>query len=285
VTQNALDKDSASQYTILIQFTWGDSNVARYAQWNSDVAISGLGTFISEPTLEADVGLQHGGIEDKPSSVKISSAVEPIAEIVRGFAHAPVNVVVWQVDPFDPGTTLRELIRGDIGRVKKNPGGVAAIVKFTVVDIKSKLDTQIGLYTTPTCQWIFGDPLTCQYALAANTKACNITGYQTSARNEITVGGFSGGAPDLTNLRWARGYIDVDGLRIMIREVIDNGDGTADIKLGRIPPPSWDGATSVSMVPGCNKQLSTCRDIHDNEANFLAPGISIPAYNPVLATA
>jgi hypothetical protein len=59
-----------------------------------------------------------------------------------------------------------------------------------------------------------------------------------------------------------------------------NPDPVVELLLREIPPPSWIGET-ITLTPGCDGNLSTCRTVWDNEARFLGLGFSMPTRNPV----
>lgn len=266
--QTSIDTQAASQYAIIACISWGDSSEVRLARWADDITVDEI-VYSSEPTLEVDLGLQHAGLNDKPTYLKVRSDIEPFATAINGYAHAPINVTIYQLDPADPDNTARRLFEGQISEITKNSGGVKGLVKCKIPSKKAMLDISLGLFTTPSCQWRFGDPNTCRKTRPEFTA----TVVSTSDPNNVSLE-ISGGSLDST---YRRGWVEVDGLRVMIRAV----RSSTLVELVRVPPPRWVGE-SIRFVAGCDKQLSTCRDEWDNEANYMAPGYTIPPYNPIV---
>lgn len=283
MAQTTLDKAPASQLAAMVTFEWG-SQTARYTSVSQDLTVTGEGSFLAEPTLEVRMDSRHGGLEDKPHSGKISTDREPFATLSEGYAHAPISVTLAHCDPLDPDNTYRVLAKGNLREAVHNANGDPSLSRFKVASRKALLaGVSLGLYTTPYCQWRFGDancgvnPTVTEHAVLSVSDP-NPTSLEI---NRDIVGSI--GSRDFTETKeWRRGFVEYEGLKILIREV-EQVSGTALLTLSKVPPPSWDGQ-SVSMNPGCDKQLSTCRSVWDNDANFQGPGISIPKYNPIINT-
>lgn len=278
MAQTNLDKSAASQMAVWIDLTFGGTTLY-YISGSRSVKIGGKFGDIYTPAkgLEATIGRNHGGISDQPSFFQMADTLEPLATMIQGYVHAPVSVRIGHVDPADgDGIYERLLYVGRITKVTKNPSGRQGIVRAECLGTKSLLKISLGLSLTPTCQWRFADASTCQatkVTIAGTVSAVRVTG-----NTEVEV---AGTFPDLTPELWKRGYLEVDGARVMIRQVSAIAGG-AKFTTTRVPPDSWVGM-AASVNSGCDKQPSTCEDIYDNINNINAPGISIPPYNPLVS--
>jgi len=74
------------------------------------------------------------------------------------------------------------------------------------------------------------------------------------------------------------GYIEKDGIRILIRKTSGN-----ELKLIRPIPPEWIVGTELKLVPGCNKTPCDCLYKWNNINNFLGLGIKMPNADPLTA--
>lgn len=86
--------------------------------------------------------------------------------------------------------------------------------------------------------------------------------------------------PNSTGRRFERGYLENDDLRIMIREQTS----LVEVQLIREPPPEWVPGFKVSVTPGCDKTIETCRAEYDREERFGGNGFAIPRYNPLFGS-
>jgi outer membrane protein assembly factor BamB len=73
------------------------------------------------------------------------------------------------------------------------------------------------------------------------------------------------------------GYVEKDGVRILIRETVGN-----EIRLIRPIPPEWTVGSELKLVPGCNKTLCDCFYKWNNLTNFHGLGIKMPSSNPLV---
>lgn len=274
-----LETQPSNQLAVLLTLTYGDSgspHVKRYTHW--DEALSVLGnTFESVPSLSVDLGEQTSTLEDRNTTIDISKKFEPFATLASGAKHARVKVLVQQINPLDP-TTLRDLFFGFIGKVTKNPGGRAGLVRATCTGVKSQLQQiRMGIPATTECQWQFAGH-GCEVDRSAHTYVGTVSAIGDPSHNSVTLTlpGVTTPATELANAFFRRGQVVVDGLPIPIRA--SREDGRFD--LFQIPPASWLGK-ACTLLPGCDKRLLTCRNVWLNEERFLGLGIAIPPKNPL----
>lgn len=274
MTQTDLDKKAANPFVVLVTLSYGETPTERrYVRHSTDVTL-GSDTFTAAPTLAVTLKEQHGGTDDDGAEVTIDAGLAPFDNLSSGEPHARVAVKIEEADPDDAGTR-RELFYGWIRTVRVAPSGRSRLATATVEGIKSRLKVAMGVPATTTCAWRFGDAR-CGVDVAAQREVGTVTALETNGeRNRLTVD-FGTSTPDLSNSRWRRGYLEVDGLRLMIRKSFN--DGRFD--LVRIPPARWLNA-EVTATPGCDKTISTCRSVWDNEEHFGGLGYAMPARNPI----
>lgn len=71
--------------------------------------------------------------------------------------------------------------------------------------------------------------------------------------------------------------------------VVDGGltwtaESVGRFSLMRQPPAEWAGQ-ALTLVPGCDGNIITCRDVYDNEERFTGYGYATPTRNPLYETA
>lgn len=258
------------QLAWLIVFQWW-TQTRRYAVWERPLFHNGL-EYQPLPKVAINFGNQQGGTEDVPVDVTLPRTVEPAPGLTTGRAHAPTTCSIWECDASNVDETARLVYRGRVHSAHRNPAGRTNQVRIRLEGPKSRLKVPLGIIATTTCVWRFGGP---QCRREIETESGTIAGIGVDgdvSRIEIT------GLSTLSNDHWSRGWVEVNGLRIMIRA--SNGDGTFD--LARIPPADWINQTAT-VSPGCSGTIEQCR-FWENESNFGAIGIAMPAYNPVFET-
>lgn len=231
------------------------------------------GVFRSIPAIDAELPEEVGTLERKTGKIK-APRDDFFDRISNGEPHSKVIVRVGEVN-FD-GSTIEAkwLTQGVALLATRNPDGVESLVEIEFASERGvMLDTKLGICCTEECAWIFGG------------KGCGIdveslveTGTLTEADGfNVTITGISAQAAT----HWRRGSVRLDGLDLMIR---DYDPTFPDVwNLYRQPPADWLGA-DVDLVPGCDGQLSTCRDEWDNESESGFFGFGMLPYDPRLET-
>lgn len=279
--QNIQHTSSYAPYTVLVTFTWGDSNVARYCKWTQDL-VAGSETFIAEPRIAAKLKKpMEGGTSAEEAEITLPLTRAPMDTAALPYKHATIKVKIEEFSPGSP-SSRRSLFFGRVGKIKISSSGSGGVAKIQVKGVKARLaETTIGLQALTSCANTFGVGK-CKFDLAAAKQVFVPTQFfHSTIPNRIQ--GTITGSPNMDNERWARGYLKFDGVSITIRKIEDEGTNpnpTVTISLREIPPPSWLGQ-SVDIFPGCKKTPAACKDPFRNQARqFMGLGISMLAYNP-----
>lgn len=264
--------------TVLVRFTWG-SNTVYLCRYTEDLTF-GTVTYTATPSLQVTMQRLQGGLEDDEVEISARGSISPFSTLARPFRHARVNVTVYEAVPGEEDT-FREVYYGHVTKATQNPQGKYAVVLLRVSGIRARLSPPegsppgLGFPALSTCVWRFGDK-NCKVdaeSLALTGKEITELGTD-NYMTRITV---DLGVDPAPNSEFNRGYVEVDGLSIMIRQSLE--DGRFD--LASPPPPEWDGVTTAIIRPGCDKQKTTCSGTWDNLSEFGGCGIVMPAYNPV----
>lgn len=281
-----LDTSSATMYVPLVTFKWGASSEARYCRATSNISI-GNNVWIAEPRLEWVFDSALGsGTEDSPLTLKMPMSLPPMLTAALPFKHSKVEVILEELATSSlPGNVVvsdleskTELFTGRMRGITTRTSGEDGMVNCKVVGRKADIKGTLGITAMTGCAWQFGDSNSspCGKSLAPIRLSGTITGYrQNNIDNRILV--TLAGSPDLANIRWSKGYVEFDGLKIIIRRSID--DGTHRFDLREMPPPSWNGA-AVTLTPGCGKSLENCQ-YWNNESRFAGFGRNMPLRNPI----
>lgn len=273
----------ALQVATLVTLTFGATpTVVRYTNWTENIVL-GSDTFLSETTLEVELGQQHGGTEDKPSKLTIASGREPFNRLITGYRHARV---VSKVEEIVPGNsaTRRVLHYGSIGFVTRNPNGKPGIVRADLIGLKARIaEVRGSIPMTSTCDHIFNSDISLCRVVGADAwkQLGTVSGIHATEKNVVicTLPGVSSPAVELAAERFRRGRVTVDGLSLQIKKSREDGS----FEMFGLIPPWWVGA-NCEVSPGCDGRIESCR-LWNNENNFRGLGIKIPARNPVFEEA
>lgn len=256
---------------VLFRYDRGAGEVVdRYCNAERPITHAQLGVLTPEPTLTLHK-FEVGGNTD-PDEVEVqmryrTPSREPLATYANGAPHAPISVEIWQLLDSDPDGTEELLYQGRLDELRLDAQGVATL---KVAGVKNLLlDRPLGLAATTRCGLRYGSTL-CGIDLEAEREDGTISAI---AGTEVTLTGLT----TTTAGYWHRGYAQLGGLRILIREHLSG----SVIKLQRAPPADWSGQV-VTLTPGCDKDIATCRT-KGNEEHFLGCGIAIPAANPLVS--
>lgn len=269
-----------------MRLLWGDPDF--YSKWyltNADEDLIAApppnntqALFEATPLLNITAQANSGTFEQKawtfdvPYTAAHSTFLDPITS---GRAKPQVLITAWEY--FIEGSEVQILthLSGKISKVTKNPGGRQELVRFEALTVKNDIKRAMGLAALPSCQWEFGDLKTCGLALDSLKEGGSLDAI------DGLVATITGLSPQRDKY-WHRGYIEKDGIRILIKEWIQ-GD---TFILGKFIPFSWEEVLPVNVIctPGCDKLLTTCDLWGRLTDSFSGFGRAIPAYNPTLGT-
>lgn len=270
---NAIDLAPKEVFQTL-HFIYGDTPTHKtYTDRSSDfVADDGL-NYVSTPNIEVDLPDNDGGLAEK--EVKITMLVDAFTGVLGSTSrHAPVKLIVREYTMpavGGPGATVKTTFVGRVSRTVKNHQGQSNLVLIQAIPFKSRLGFPLGFSCNHECENALGDAL-CKVDMNADGRTQ--TGVLDAVDGKIaTISGLTL-KPDRF---WHRGYVQFDGLTIMIQEW--RAADAQTFVLVRRPPSSWIGQP-IQVFAGCDKSKGTCALRYNNEDNFNGPGFAIPAYSP-----
>lgn len=158
---------------------------------------------------------------------------------------------------------------GLVATAEAYPNGDHGVIKIVGLPTKGMMDLYGGIPLTNQCAWILGEGK-CGVdvdALSETALVDSIDGLQITFDSLATT----------TAGYWHRGFVSYDGLNIGVR-IYTTG---TSMELVALPPTSWVGKT-VTLIPGCDGTIETCRSKFDSEETFGGAGYAIPSVNPIL---
>lgn len=270
-----------SKVFLAVEFSYGDPTTpsyARVANYPVNVTVDG-DSYTSLMALDVELPDDRGSLIEGSATLTVPvSAHALFTALSSGEAHSPVFVTVKEVrrTPDDLTEEVFTLFVGRASKALKNFRGRRELLGIRAVGTRSRLDVPLGIQCNSQCAWTFTgngceiSPVGLSQSgtlYSLNRFSAYITGLSQTP--------FFGGAT--TSAYWLRGYVEKDGLRILIR---DWSSILPELfELARVPPASWIGQT-VSVFPGCDKSLATCQNQWGNEEHFGGFGIAMPAYKP-----
>lgn len=275
----AVQHTSSVPYTVLVTIEWG-TNTVRYVRWDKPI-VDGINEFTPVPSMSArPKNSNEGGT--KPQEVEITLPVDlpPLTTALLPFKHAIMKVKIEEFSPSNPGSR-RSLFYGTITSIRV--ASTAKLATMTAAGVRAQLaQAKLGMPALTKCLHTYGRgdckaPIESQRVFGTVTQTAGVDG----SPNRCTIS-FSGAGYDITNSKFHFGYLQSDGLQLTIRQVAEEGiglDPTIKVDLKDVMPSYWQGRT-ITMYPGCSKQITDCRSSFRNqESQFLAPGVAMLPYN------
>lgn len=254
---------------MLVEFSFGDPSsptIYRFTDWKAPISLFGK-TYAATPSMDVGERINTAGMNDK--SISVTLPVNAFtANLSYGEPHAPVSVVVREYLIAEADSSADIIFIGFVGRTIQNHEGERERIRIECSNLKARFDIVLGISSTPHCAWtLFGKGC----GLAEVNQTATITDI---AKATLTMSGLTFPKPAYFH----RGWVEVDGLRIGIR---DHQATDTTMVLVREPPRLWLGR-SAKVVPGCAKTIQICRSTWNNEQNFCGLGYAIPEYHPVI---
>lgn len=255
---------------MLVTFAWGASGIRRYTDWTSPVSFLGE-RFESVPSMEIGWPENSGALKEKPFTITLPLDLFT-TRISSGEPHQIIRVAVREYVIGEQDSSADIIFNGYAARAKRSADAQSGTVRIECSNIKQRFNIPLGLMITGFCQHTFGEDGCDSFRKVALTETRQVVAID---RNRITLEALNAITP------WRRGYVELDELRIGIRDY-DTLIDPNQLVLVRDAPTSWLGQ-DVDCVPGCMKDIDACR-AHLNEERFLGAGIAIPSYHPVIET-
>lgn len=267
------------QSFLLVEFLYGDPRSPTYSRFtdqSSDVDALGV-RWTAVPDMEVRVPSNIGTLADKQLELEMKLQSGFLTDVSGGEPHSPVVVTVREMSiatDDGSGPQIITLFAGRLINTRRNPASRTESVRLIAVHSKARLAIALGMPANHHCVWTFTGR-----GCAVSPVALAETGTITSIIGKVaTITGLADHSADTTGRYWHMGYLEIAGLRITIR---DWQIATPTVfQLAKEPPAGWASA-SVSVFPGCDKTIETCRARWDNEENFGGFGYAVPAYHPV----
>ena len=264
-----------------VEFEYGDllgvRTFVRYVLRAGSEVLFGE-TFGSMPGGDLEIGASTISFADKPLTVILPLIPTLFSDQISNGEPFPETLVrVWEVTRslISGAEEVFKIFDGKLGKAVRNYRGREGLVGLECVSVKGQLATPMGIQINAQCPWVLGSEA-CGVDLPPKHDACTPL---TIGNREITV--FWNTGPVLEQEYYFRGYLKYNDLRIPIRSW-DFQDVTR-IGTSTTVPVSWLGKL-VTVVPGCDKTIETCRARWDNEARFGGSGFKMPAYKPNFET-
>ena len=258
---------------VLLELTVQGYTTERYTSHYTEVTYSG-NTYETMQAMEISSAVSTSNIEFAECAI---SGLEPVNEIALGlFYHVPytsVSAKILQCD-IDPTTDIAtnpiHVYDGPIYTV--SPNMVSGYMSVECRDRKYYTDITAGSPCTEQCGAPeFGDSKICQKSVTAKQFTINdISGNNVTVADTVTdpAGVFN------------KGYLEYEGVRITVRYWSTG----STFQLKRPAPANWLGQ-AVLFYYGCDRSLSSCRNIHNNETRFWGTGYGMLDYDPKYSSA
>ena len=276
----AIDLPEKETY-LLVSFEYGDPDNPSFANYtNRD---EDVGPFQSVPSIEVKLPEMGGTLEDRGVQIQmpLDSFTDPLTS-GEAFSDTFVTIqeIIRPVTAGDAGSAFIHF-RGQVTRTWRNRGGRRDNLMIEALPVKSDLDVPLGLPANHHCVWTLnksGCNAEDNGGGAGSGKPSGLLqtgGTISSIDNKVVTLTADPSAP--TAKHWHRGYMELDGVRVDIRDWNDSDIRT--FYMTDHVPSSWVGQ-SVQIFAGCDKTIETCRARWSNEKNFGGAGYAIPAYMP-----
>lgn len=284
-----LDSQNKEQFYIFdLQF--GDPSLPswyRFTDWTRGVNVVGL-SYDSVPELEVRWPNRDGGLTPEALALRVPTSIATFGRLAGPESIESVYLTVTSVLRSSTNDAEEERYVEYTGRFHKaidNYQGSQGVALLEFTDrLKGDLDVALGVPALHTCVWTFGNERgsPCGLDVATFRQTATVNG-TTSGGYIVSLSGLSvpttpGGGAGASGY-WHRGYLELDGLRLGIREWL--AAAPSQFKMSEPVPDSWVGE-DVTATPGCDKLLQTCQERWDREESFGGIGYAMVPYNPNL---
>jgi len=234
-----------------------------------DNRIYGINVYRSVGSLELGIHRIGSALDTKEyeiSNIPIQGTF--LAQLSNNYPFSSIAVTVRELDidiDTDAVLTERTLFKGLVYQAAPMP--LQGHMKLLCRGWKYYTDITAGVPCTEQCAWSVlggrgcGASVTIEHHVVDSVSGLNLT--------------IVGPLIDTTPFLFNKGYVELDGARIKTKY---HQSGNI-FQLDTAPPSDWVGEL-VTLYSGCDRQLSTCRSIYNNEINYLGLGFAMVDYNP-----
>ena len=261
--------DSFEYSVVLVDLDAGEGEVGFFS--NSPIpVVFETNTYLPAPSIELDPAGITGDFTRTEYTIKRIPTSIPIASALASNApYSKISVCIREVfyDMTDTEVGMDYLYRGFVYGVESKRS--LGLLDLKVKDHKYYTDTTAGIACTELCAApYFGDDNYCRKAVTEESHVID------SVNGSVIT--LTTPPNDPTTKLFNQGHIAFGAQRIKIKY----HETGASFQMARPVPLSWAGQ-SVTLVSGCDKLLTTCRTIHNNESRFMGLGIAMVGYNPL----
>jgi hypothetical protein len=263
--------DNYSYSVVLVELDAGEDEVSRFT--NSQIEVTHeTNSYTPSPAMKINPQALTGDFSGGEYKIENIDLTLPILLYLKdNVPYSKIASTIKEVFYDDDGEEVgtEYLHKGFVYQcdVRRSRGYADLVFK----DHKYYTDTTAGIPCTELCAVAyFGDTI-CQKTVYSETHTIDsISGYQITLVGPLI---------DTTSFLFNHGTIQNGAQRLKIKY----HESGLVFQMAKPIPTSWEGAI-VEVFAGCDKQLATCQDIHDNEENFLGLGIAMVDYNPLYET-
>lgn len=261
-------------YSPAIRVLWEDfGQVASYVRADYVFEFPGIADLWRPlPGLEAKfVKPLNAGTKDTTLRLTMPADTAPFDLAAYEDISDVVEVELYEADLLaDSGAgRLRGLFKGRMEQTTLSPKGRSSLIEVDFVGRKHRLPfISLGMRADDRCIWPFTGP------------GCGID--EDSIRVQVDIAAITGRLLTTTLLpngttanRYLRGWVNNRGVTIPIRQHLNQNQ----VQLVTPPPSSWLVDDTVSVTPGCTKDIVKCRE-YGNEDRHMALGIKMLEYDP-----
>jgi len=227
-------------------------------------------TYQNVEGLKVDLPAESGGL-DKDEGKLEGVGINDSSFLTRLSNHYPfskVEVTVRELDidlSTDSVSDVRTLFTGLVYQATPMP--LTGYMNIIFKGWKYYTDITAGLPCTEQCAWgVLGNRGCGASVVEEEHTVAAVSSYTLTILGSLS---------DTRSFLFNKGYIEKEGARIKIK-YHETGN---TFQLSKPAPATWVGST-ITIYSGCDRQLSTCRDVYDNEERFMGLGVAMVDYNP-----
>lgn len=193
--------------------------------------------------------------------------------LTPGFvADVPIQVTEVLVDENGVSLAVRSIFSGLVTRAVRNFERKFGQTGLVCSTDKGSTNYPLGYRCSDFCQKDLGDEF-CKVVTTDFEQTAQVSAFDNLTRTATILGFLTP-----TDKTFSRGYLERDGLRILIREW--TAANPTQFPLARPIPQSWVGSGDVLLAPGCEKTVAVCRDVYNNEINNGSVGVAMVSHDP-----